>query len=75
MTRRTAKPKPISTLPASEVGKDVTKRARALNQALDLTGPRVRQAKAKALHKAMQAEHAAMLPQPKYAWLDAMLKK
>jgi hypothetical protein len=68
-------PKPVSTLHTSEVGKDVTKRARALNQALDLAGPRVRQAKAKALRKVMQAEHEAMLPQPKYAWLDAMLKK
>jgi hypothetical protein len=53
------------------VGKDVTKRARALNQALDLTGPKIRQARI----KAMRAEHEASLPQPKYAWLDAMLKK
>ena len=64
-------PKPVSTLPTSEVGKDVTKRARALNQALDLTGPKIRQARI----KAMRAEHEASLPQPKYAWLDAMLKK
>lgn len=67
--------KPLSTLPASELGKDVTKRARALNQAMDLPGPRVRQAQASARRKEMQAEHEAMLPQPKYAWLDAMLKK
>lgn len=67
--------KPVSTLPMSEVGKDVTKRARALNQALDLPGRVDRRAQKVARHKEMQAEHEAMLPQPKYAWLDAMLKK
>lgn len=67
--------KPVSTLPASEVGKDVTKRARALNRAMALPGPRTRQAQASARNRAMQAEHEALFPQPKYAWLDEILKK
>lgn len=67
--------KPVSTLPLSEVGKDVTKRARALNQALALPGRVNRQAQRAARNRVMQAEHEAMLPQPKYAWLDEILKK
>jgi hypothetical protein len=63
--------KPVSTLPASEVGKDVTPRARALNQALDLPGPRDRQAR----KKEMRTAYEATLPRPTYPWLDDILKK
>ena len=67
--------KPVSTLPLSEVGKDVTKRARALNQALDLPGRVDRRAQRVARSKAVQADYEALVPQPKYTWLDEILKK
>lgn len=63
--------KPVNKLTASEMGKDITPRARALNRALALPGPRGRQSRT----KEARAEYEATLPQPKYPWLDAMLKK
>ena len=67
--------KPVSTLPASEVGKDVTKRARALNQALALPGRVDRRAQQAARNRETQAQYEALFPQPKYAWLDEIIKK
>ena len=60
--------KPVNTVSASELGKDVTSRARALNQALALPGRMAKQSRI----KAMRAEYEATLPQPKMAWLDEL---
>jgi hypothetical protein len=68
----------LSTVRASELGKGVTPRAKAINHAMSLAGPQARKAQAKALKAEHAALHAALLasvePKNPYAWVDDVLK-
>ena len=55
--------------------KSKSARARALSAALDIPGPRLRAKAAEERKRQLKAQYEAMLPKPKMAWLDDLMKK